>query len=263
MKNTALLSSLCLLIAACGGDTIDATPPPWDVPQPLPFKQGIYKVTLEIERDECTPSLKLIQELNSEWPSRHDLGRFYINLSNDIYFDAIIIGCTHPRTGAEIPETYTNMLYLTGYNEQKTLNTIKNKIKHDSPPQTPLRQYSEQLYNQCIKSKQNNSFDETITTSYINDSEIEIAFNSTWTLQDACYDLDSSTGYSLAIMPKTSCTEKYKLRYTLERECPRDCVPDGVAESDSVYLNEREWQRSIVSRRENMTCICDGVNIWQ
>lgn len=252
--------ALLILLPSCGGDTIDATPPPWDVPQPLPLKQGVYRVTFEIEQDGCTPSLEKIQSLNSEWPADYTLLSYYFQGETNITLDRFDIGSAHPRTGRYINFKYTDSLYLTGYNESGILNTLSINLDNSSEYQ---QNYLASLMRQCIKNKPNNSFKEEIKTTYISEEEITVRINSSWTLPGPCYDSDRGQGYELELMPTTSCTERYTLRYNLERECPMECIDGGISMSYFVGLSEPKGQDHRLMRLEDMTCICDGINIWQ
>lgn len=218
MKLSYIKLALSLIILnSCGDITSSKDEDQWNVDEnfTVEFRYGIYKSSLEIIEDTCTPSLKSIINSAPNWPPPYSA--MPTNANRDF---AVII--YHIRSGAE-----EDILALkTRHDKIRPNDSLSAKYPEDYDGYyfpSGFKQYCEGFDQRDYLSKR--------TVRSISAEKFEIEIEDEWIDFISCDYDQMRSRHRWA--PKEKCKERYKIIYNIEDDIPRSC---GISDPASSLL---------------------------
>jgi hypothetical protein len=206
MKRLLLGIIAGVALSACGDpEAVEITP--WDVGEnyTLAYKKGIYKSTLEIIEDTCTPSLKSIVDGAELWPPPYSM------MPN---------GYGGPRSFEFRPYNIRS----GGQGVLLGLPTKFGKVRRDDPYKVNLPSENNGFGNpfeSYCKNLDGRDYSSVMTLRARAEDRAEVEIEDEWFGFVSCDYEEARRRH--AWFPKEPCRERYKIIYTLVEELAKDC----------------------------------------
>lgn len=248
-RNSVLVCACFFALIGCGDELLFERNKSWDIKEDytVEFRHGIYKSSVEIIEDTCTPSLRQIIDTTPLWPP--------------VYSAMPSLGY---GSHSFIFQIYN--LRSAGFEDLYGLPTRMHKIREGDVYTT---KYPEDYLGGYHFSNNFTSFCEGLdgrdysskrTIRSVSSDQFEIEIEDKWSGFVSC---DHQRAMQKHVwFPRSVCEEHYKIVYTIEEDIPRSCRMDVSQTSldlRPVDPNNPEGSFYPYLPRETIEVVCDQI----
>jgi hypothetical protein len=262
-----LITMICSLAWGCADTPVDDD---WSLDNPANFYKitpGLYKISVEIIEDGCTPSLKKIMEQHPQWPSPYTnvsprtrrvhfgfpeirsgdyMSSYHLPLEEHGLFK-------HHEEVFRFPNSNSDYYYILNnnfYGRASNLLEVKRKEFHFAiGPMVFFQEmcdgFSEDMYFMEMRMKG------------LSENKFEVVYNSNWDNFDKC---DVSYARLLSdFFPRHICSESYRIVYEFAYEFDKPCG------AEAYNLNEFYCKKTTIDgeSRDYMVRYCSqNKDVW-
>lgn len=201
-----------VFLMCCSDDLISEQDDLWDVSEnyTIEFRHGIYKSSVEIIEDTCTPSLAKILDETDLWPPP------YSPLPSAGYGPNFVFEIYHLRSAS------TEGLY--GLTTRFTKIREGDRITFNYPEDYADGSYFSNNFTRFCEGIDGRDYSSKRTLRSISADQFEVEIQDEWYDTISC-DHQSAIRKHLWF-PRGKCKERYKIIYKIDEDIPRECLMD-------------------------------------